>query len=451
MPYPLTDLGNAERMASQHEKRLRYCEDRDEWRVWTGSKWQRDAEPAAVKLAIQTVRTIAAEGDSKEVRRWAERSEASKSISAMVNLARRCEPLPVEATKFDRDPWLLNTPSCVVDLRDGSLRDHKPEDLLTRQTVAPFEPFASSTVFDEFLAWVVNGDEELSHWLQKAVGMSLIGTQLEHVVLFLSGGGGNGKGTLLNAICYALGDYAVTLPENMLMDRMNDAHPTELTDLEGARIAIGSEVPEGGKWNEVRLKGLSGGDPIRARRMRGDFYQFDASHTFWISGNHRPRIRGTDDGIWRRMRLVPFTAKIDPDKKDNDLPNKLQIAAPAILYWAVQGCLNYLREGLGLCEAVRQATEQYRQDEDIFGAFMEDELALGSHLSCDKGEFRDLLTAWLLKRGYKPMSDRAIKSELAKRNIEETRPGYNQARQWSGCKPMSKLTIYEREALRTNR
>jgi putative DNA primase/helicase len=233
-------------------------------------------------------------------------------------------------------------------------------------------------------------------------------------------------------LCYMLGDYAFTLAPDVLVEKRGDSHPTELADLEGKRMAIGTEVPRGSAWNEVRIKMLSGGDKVRARRMRQDFFEFDATHTFWVSGNDKPRIKGTDAGIWRRVRLVPFAANIADADVDPDLPVKLQAEAPGILSWALDGCAAYLASDLGTCKAVSEATDAYRKDEDILGRFIEDCCIVGAGRLAVKSAFREQLRTWLEEHEYRPISDRQLKADLLKRGIVQSRTNACAPWEWVG-------------------
>lgn len=450
-----TDLGNAERLCDRHGGALRYVEDRDEWRAWNGTHWaSRDVGPV-YRCAAETARSIREEADelsdvpavkangkegpSPRERRLAHalQSESRPRQQAMIDLAAHQPPISCIASAFDVDPWLLNTPTGLVDLRDGGIRTSTPADMQTRCTAAHHDPIAPASNWAQFVADITCGDQDLEGYLQRAVGLSLIGTQREHVFFFCFGGGANGKGTFLNAVCHALGNYGVTLPPDLLIERKHAEHPTELADLEGARFVVGSEVPKSAAWNEVRLKMLSGGDRIKARRMRTDFFEFEASHTFWVSGNDRPRIRGTDSGIWRRVRLIPFRANFPVEKQDRDLADKLRAESAGILWWALEGCRAYLATGLGTCDLVKAATDSYRESEDIFGAFLADHCAYEADALTTKTDFRRALTQWLENGGFHSMTDRAIAAEMTTRGFEEIRAGKDRTRFWQGVRLVS--------------
>lgn len=458
-----TDLGNAERLRDRHGALIRYCEDRQEWRSWSSPVWCRNDSGPVYRFAAETARSIVAEArqlsdeqtrsragslqpsDRMRMLSHAEASESKRAQEAMIGLAAHMRPISCKADVFDRDPWLLNTPTGIVDLRsDGGISFPDPAALLTRVTRASVGETSAAPTWLRFLDEITCGDAELRDYLQRAIGMSLVGIQRDHVFMFLYGSGRNGKGTFLNALLHAIGDYGMTLPPDILIEKKFESHPTELADLEGCRIAVGSEVPKGKAWDQVRIKALSGGDRIRARRMRQDFVEFSASHTFWISGNDQPRVDSQDNGIWRRMRLVPFRADIPKEAENPDLAVMLEAERDGILAWALDGCRLYLERGLGSCAAVADATEEYKRNEDLVGEFLADCCTLGDGFRADKHAMRDALREWLEERDYRPIRDKSLKMDFARRGITETR-SHRGAREWVGVGLVSTHTSSGRE------
>lgn len=437
---PATDLGNGERLADRHGGTLRYVEDRKEWRAWGRTHWKRDDTAAVQRAAAETARSIMAEADRlsdkitknsrgtlqaspREQRQaFAFASESKGRLDAMIALGGHVPPISCQAAAFDLDSWQLCTPTGIVDLHaDGGVTPCRPEAMLSRCTRARVDSMAYAPVWTAFIEQIFCGDNELRDWVQRAVGLSLIGVQRDHLFLFCWGSsGGNGKSTFLNAILHALGDYGVSLPPGLLIAKKFEAHPTELADLEGARMAVGAEVPKGAAWDEVRIKSLSGGDPVKARRMRQDFSEFPATHTLWISGNDKPRIQGTDGGIWRRVRLVPFAGQFT-HAADLDLPAKFatQAEMDGILSWCLDGAREYAAHGLGKCAAVESATACYREDEDLIGQFLKDRCTLGTTLTVEKAKMREALNCWFADREDKRPSDRELKADLAARQITD--------------------------------
>ena len=448
---PRTDLGNAERVADAHGADVRYAVDRALWLYWSETHWKRGHEDRIARYAASVARSISKEAllfpdvrprdpdthvllksDRAIHTAFAMRSEGRSALESMIALSRYHERIGCYGADFDADPWLFCTPTAVVNLREGSVAGHERTQMLSRCSKAGIDSMVDTPVFTAFLDQIFLGSADLIAFVQRALGMSLIGMQREHVIFFCFGDGGNGKGTLLNLMLRMLGDYGVKLPANMLIEQNNPSHPTELTDLEGARIAIGGEVPKGAAWDENKIKDLSGADPIRAHKMRMDFYQFEASHTLWVQGNDKPRIRGTNKGIWRRMRMIPFCADIQTE--DKDLPAKLDAEAAGIMAWIIEGCRLYMQDGLGTCQEVADATAEYKRTEDFFGTFLDECCECSPEATCSKEEFRKALTAWLETSGFHKMTDRAIKADIERRGIVEHRTNRLAAWQWKGVR-----------------
>lgn len=275
--------------------------------------------------------------------------------------------------------WLLNVLNGTIDLCTGSLRPHAREDYITRCVNVDYDPDAKCPTWERFIHQVFGGNAEIIAFVQRAVGYSLTGKIVEHVLIVLYGLGSNGKTTLIDALHYLLGpSYAKHAPTDLLLARRGEHHPTELATLHGARLVTAAETGEGRRLAESLVKQLTGGDPVTARRMRDDFWQFRPEFKLWLATNHRPQIRGTDHAIWRRIRLIPFdvtfhTAETGKTpQQDQTLPARLREEATGILAWAVRGCLAWQSQGLGAPDAVRDATEAYRAEMDVLAMFFEE-------------------------------------------------------------------------------
>ena len=353
-----------------HGWKLRYVAAWDAWMVWTGTHWERDESMRLFALARGICQSEAARlcelADSEfKRRRIRERLGGFRTITNVVNIARA--DVPVAVDELDADPWALNTPGGVIDLRDGSIRPHDPKELHTK--IAAATPGGECPTFMRVLETALP-DPYVRDYVQRLVGAALVGLVRDHVMPFAYGTGRNGKGTIVHAIRHAMGDYAAEIPTETLMESHNDRHPTEMAMLRGVRFAVGSEVDSGRNWNESRLKRLTGGDPISARYMRSDFFEFDPSHTLLIVGNHKPAIRCVDEAIRRRVHLIPFTVTIPADQVDSTLPEKLRDEAGGILAWALAGCLDWQEAGLNPPMSVVQATDEYLSAEDSIGEWV---------------------------------------------------------------------------------
>ncbi|AEG14986.1 phage/plasmid primase, P4 family [Desulfofundulus kuznetsovii DSM 6115] len=420
----LTDLGNARRLVARYGQDLRYCHPWGKWLVWTGKGWKVDETGAVLRLAKETVRNIyaeaAAEPDEKARQRIVDhalRSESAGRIKAMVALAESEPGIPVLPAELDRDPWLLNVLNGTIDLRTGELRPHRREDMLTKIAPVEYDPQAKCPRWEQFLNEIMDGNRNLMGFLQRAVGMSLTGDTSEHVLFILHGSGRNGKSTFLNTLLALLGDYGMTAAPDLLMAKQNDRHPTELADLFGKRLVVSIESDEGRRLAESLIKQLTGGDKIKARRMREDFWEFSPSHKLWLATNHKPRVRGTDVAIWSRLKLIPFAVTFPEDKQDKQLAKKLLAELPGILRWAVEGCLTWQRDGLGVPEEVKAATESYRQEQDVLAAFL-NECCIINPLA--KVAARNLYKAyvdWCGENGEHPLAQRNFGMRLAERGF----------------------------------
>ena len=293
-------------------------------------------------------------------------------------------------------PWLLNCENGTLDLRTGELRSHERDDLLTKLCPVeyPTEPGIDPDLWLEFLHKIFAGKSEVIGFMQRLLGMSLVGEIFENVLAIFHGSGDNGKSVLRESWSGVLGsDYAMSAPDGFLVAGKNDKHPTEVADLHGKRFVDANETKDGGRLSESLVKRLTSRERIRARRMHENFFEFPPSHTIVLSTNHKPVITGTDHGIWRRLRLVPFKVTIPKDEQDTDLTNKLKAEYPAILRWAVLGCLEWQQNGKDLKapEEVLVATQEYRAEQDILGGFIEEYCHVGEK---HQARSANLYAAW---------------------------------------------------------
>lgn len=424
MSLPITDLGMAERLiASPAGKRLRYVYDWGRWISWTGERWVTDsgqAVDAMTEIAREVV-LDALDRDEPSELRAALRQEQASRIRGALDLAAADRTVVVRAEALDADPFVLSTPSGVVDLRTGTLRAHDPADLLTKTTGVHVDLDGEAPRFTKYLAEVLP-DESKRDWIQRLVGAALIcvAGPREHVVAFLTGTGANGKSVLVGVLLHVLGDYAHTASSRLLLDRGQEDHPTLVADLHGRRLVVVSELPAGGTWNEERLKWLSGGDRLTARRMREDFWSFAPTHSLVVVANHEPRSRDDSTAFWRRMRLVRFGESF-LGREDRALPAALEAEAPAILGWCVRGALAYQARGLDAPDAVSVDTAAYREREDSVGRFLDAHAEPVSY---------GVYQAWCEAEGDRPIAGKRFAAELTRRGYEQRRT-VTGARLWS--------------------
>jgi putative DNA primase/helicase len=349
--------------AALHIETFRFVAIWNRWLKWHGHRWCVEDTLAAFDEARTLCR---AAGDAR-----------AKTVAAVVTLARSDRRLAATSGQWDRDKWLLGTPDGVVNLKTGKLRPSSPEDYITKVTTVT--PGGDCPLWRKFLKRVTGGDAELEKYLQRVCGYALTGDTSEDALFFFYGTGANGKSVFLRTIAGILGDHHTTASMEMFTVSNNERHPTDLADLRGARLVTAIETEEGKRWDEAKIKALTGGDPIKARFMRQDFFEYIPQFKLLIAGNHRPSIRTIDEAIRRRMNLIPFTVTIPEEERDLALADKLKAEWPGILAWMVEGCMSWQRQGLQPPSAVVTATEEYLEDEDALKAFIDECCETGKH------------------------------------------------------------------------
>jgi putative DNA primase/helicase len=433
-----TDLGNAERLKDHAGADLRFVWVWDSWMVWDGRRWKRDGGGEIMRRARDTVRALAAMAEALDdekqragLVKHALKTESAGRLQAMVKLG-ACL-LGEESSAFDRCPWLLNCGNGTVDLRTGELGPHRRADLLTKLASVDFDPRAACPRWEAFLLQVMDGSAELVLFLQRAVGYSLTGATVEQVLFLLYGTGANGKSTFTETLRALLGDYATQAEFTTFLARTSDSVRNDIARLAGARFVSASEAEGGRPLAEAVVKQMTGGDIVTARFLFKEFFEFRPDFKVWLAANHKPSVRGTDHGIWRRIRLVPFAVTIPPEQRDKRLPEQLRAELPGILAWAVRGCLAWQREGLGVPPEVLAATESYREEMDVLAGF------LGEHCISQAGAFvetKELYAAyvtWAEGAGEKKLSKKWLAMRLAERGFTSGR-GLRGVRGWRGLR-----------------
>jgi putative DNA primase/helicase len=368
----LSEDGLALHFADLHEVDLRYIFLWSKWLRYEGA-WKPDIKQKTYSFA----RDIARECSTRCTEKQSVKSLRSAStVAAVVRLAQSDPRIAAIPDDFDSNPWLFNTPGGTVDLKTGELREHRREDYLTKTSgITP--KVADCPLWNSFLDRITNEDHELQRYLQRFAGYSLTGLTSEHVLAFLYGTGANGKTTYTNTLLNISGEYGQVAQMETFTESKNDRHPTELAALRGARLVVASETEVGKRWAESRIKSLTGGEPIRARFMHCDEFEFVPQFKLMIQGNHKPGLRAVDEAIRRRVHLVPFLVTIPPEERDPKLGEKLRGEYPAILQWAINGCIAWQQVGLNPPPAVRNATEEYFTTEDAIRSWL-DECAIVS-------------------------------------------------------------------------
>jgi putative DNA primase/helicase len=434
---PLTDIGNAERLARRARGTVLYVYSWKEFLAYDGKRFKTGAEAIVDRHAKDVARELLerakealaktdalenadpAKKAAKALWTWAKYTSSRAGLSAMKELLKSEPGIEAYPEDMDSDNYLFNCQNGTLDLRTRELRPHDPADKITKISGANYRPLSMCPHFERFLERIVP-DDGVRYYLQRLFGYALGGHVAEHILAVLHGTGNNGKTTLMNAVSKVFGEYAIQAAPELLIAKKG-SHPTELADLYHTRFVASVEIEGGQRLDEARVKAITGNDPIRARKMRQDFWQFDPTHTTVMAVNHRPLVRGSDVGTWRRLKLVPLTETISDNERDKHLDQKLSGEADGILTWLVEGYMAWTGpDGLDVPEVVRIATEDYKSEMDSVGAFLDETFIFGRHFV----SFDDLYIAWQVwakRNGEFAMSGKALGQELKERGYESAK------------------------------
>lgn len=420
----LTDHGNAQRLVDAYGDELRHVEVWG-WMTWNGVKWEIDQRNTVTLRSRDTVQSIYTEAIAaptkdrkKKLIRHGQASEAAGRISAMVQLARSDERISMVPDDFDADPWLLACRNGVIDLQTGELRPPTRDDHITKFTDVEYDPSFTLPRWELFLKESTQDDQELIRYLRAAVGYTLTGDTREESLFIIHGPAASGKSTFIDGVMCALGEYAmVTQAETFLSRRGQGAPKDELARFYGARMVATVEVPEGERFAEALVKQLTGGDKLSARHLYKSGFEYTPHFKLWFATNHAPRIQ--DDAIWRRVKKIPFIHTVPPEKRDPLL--KMQMKDPefggkAVLAWAVQGCIDWLANGLVTPRSVREETEEYRIEQDKFGSFLEECCIIAAGSEVRKDDIYGTYSTWCFRNGEKPMTATSFTTKIKGRS-----------------------------------
>jgi len=420
--FKCTDMGNGQRMATWHGHQIRYCAKLGAWLVWDGKRWAVDELSRIEWIAKRTVMGIYSEAGRctdeairQEIAKWARASESGKGRREMIAAARSEPGIPILPDALDSDPMLLNVNNGLLNLRTGELMPHKQDALVTKLAPVDFDPIAECPQWIMFLARIMDNNNDMIAFLQRAVGYTLTGDVSERALFILYGTGDNGKSTFLETVRAMMGDYAMSAEAKTLMRHDRGAASGDIARLKGARLVTASESEHGDKLAEALIKQLTGGDRRVARLLYSNEFEYTPTDKLWLGTNHKPEISGTDPAIWNRVKLIPFSVTIPKAEQDTHLKDKLSTELPGILKWAVRGCLKWQKDGLQIPEPVRAATEDYKLDSDTLGRFIADCCIVHANA---KGTLKDLYDdymEWCVDNGEPNLTKRDFSAALVER------------------------------------
>jgi putative DNA primase/helicase len=446
-PENLTQWGNARRLVRLHGNDIRHCYESG-WMVWNKQRWEQDRKGRVARYAKDMVRTIYVEAAEctdesrrKDIATHAKKSESRDSISAAMDLAKSETGIPILATDFDQNKTLFNCLTGTAETETGKIREHRREDYITMISEVQHDRTATCSRWDKFLEEVTAGDKELISFLQRSVGYSLTGSNLEQCFWLLFGDGSNGKSTFIDTVLNLMGDYGAQIKTEVLLESRYEQKGYHVATLRAKRFVAAVESNMNRRLAVGLLKQATGMDRMVGRYPYGRPFEFYPEFKLWLSTNHRPKIDDTTESIWRRIHAVPFTVHfkkpedVPPNYSgpviDRTLPEQLKKELPGILNWAIKGSIDWRKRGLDAPKAVLEATWQYRKEEDVFGTFLEDCCELGDDATETATLIYKRYSEWCEENGEKAMSQTALGKLLPSRGFISDRDSRGE-RIWRG-------------------
>lgn len=439
--YMFTELGNAEWFAAEYNEKVLFNPQLG-WMIWNGKKWELDDTGKVEILATKLFKKIfafapsstdekEAEDEKKFINKWGMASQSRRVITNSLLLAKAM--LPVKMEQLDTNKYLFNVQNGIIDLKTGTLLPHAPQHLITKIAQVGYEKEADCPSWQKFLESVLvdihgDTDHELIRYMQKVIGYSLTGDISEQSMFFLFGGGKNGKSTFINTVKDILGDFAKQTNKETFIarDNKNGTPNSDVARLAGSRFVSAIESNEGEKLDESIVKQVTGGEDIVARFLHKDFFEFTPEFKVFFTTNHKPIVKGTDDGIWRRIKLIPFMAHIPEEKRDLQLSVKLREEMPGILNWMIEGCLLWQKEGLQLPNAVQLASDEYKEEMDIVLPFIKEQCVINPLAKVAVKDLYDAYTSYCYQNEEFKLKKRSFLRFMESKGFKKERGAKNQ-------------------------
>lgn len=419
--FRLTELGNAERIAHEYGHVIKYVSDMG-WVLWDGKRWKVDEKKEIYRIAAKVVRGLYKSEDEAE-QKWAKQCEKlnvmRNSLTFLMSL------VPAVRSEFDNHKYLLNVENGIIDLKTGQLQQHDRELKLTKFANVEFVEGAKCPTWMNFLDQIFQGDKELIEYMQRLIGYSLTGEISEQIMIFLIGGGSNGKSTFINTIKDLLGEYGKQAKSDTFIKKKETGANNDIARLVGSRFVSAIESEDGEQLSEAFVKQITGGEPVLARFLRQEYFEFIPEFKVFFTTNHKPVIKGVDEGIWRRVKLVPFNLQLPKEKRDLKLPEKLSFEMPGILNWAIDGCLKWQQSGLVEPDIVKKSTGDYKEDMDILGPFLFERCYVGPNQQIIAKDLFEVYSSWCYANGEFALKNRAFYRALETKGFKKERGAGN--------------------------
>jgi putative DNA primase/helicase len=407
---------------------IRYCLQWKKWLIWDGRRWNKKNEYGIYFLAKKTVYEMHekalkknSEDDTLVFMEHAVRSESTRKLEAMVKNAIWEESLWIEPENLDQDKMIFNCANGSIDLTSGRLLEHERRMLITKISPVEYDVNAECPMWIEFLRSIFRKNKALIKFVQKITGICLTGNTTEQAMFILYGTGANGKSTFLDIILSIMGDYGATTPTETLMQKKGESSSNDIARLQGTRFVSAMESDIGGKLAEAVVKRLTGNDKIIARFLYGEYFEFKPTFKIFMATNHKPKVTGMDEAIWRRLRLIPFDVCFKKKEQDPDLPEKLMTELPGILAWMVEGCLLWKKEGLRTPSTIIEANNQYRNEMSAIETFLEECCKRDPYAMIQASHLYEAYKKWAENNNEHIISMRSLGMRLAESGMDKTR------------------------------
>jgi putative DNA primase/helicase len=424
-------------MMREHGKDIRYIQAWKKWLVWNGRQWVSDDGCLIHERGLKMIHGIYDEllttrdyRDQMEIEKYAMQAEAVRRRKAFIEAASWIPDLNLHTGDVDKDPWLFNVKNGTVDLRAGEFREQRREDFITKMANVDFDENAECPTWRQFIREIMGCNASLVYFLQCAAGMVLTGDTSEQTMFILFGSGANGKSTFLNTLMKVLGDYSIATPTETFMKKTGEQISNDIARLRGMRLVTTTEAEQGKRLSEPLIKQITGNDALTARFLYGEFFDFVPTFKVFMATNHKPMIKGTDYGIWRRIKLIPFLTTITPDRQDKHLEEKLLAERSGILNWLIEGAREWQAKGLIAPKEVSLATEEYRSEMDVLGNFIKECCVQLPGVQIRVRELFKAYQDWCEDNNEKAFSERYFSLRLKELGVERTRT--SEARFWKG-------------------